>query len=67
MDVIIRNAKKLHRISNDILDVAKIETNSFTLNKETFNLKELLQALIDDFKSQQQKNDICDIKMDFLI
>ena len=66
LDVIIRNAKKLHRISNDVLDAAKMETNSFVLTKEKFNLIALLQSLIDDFKSQQQ-NDICDIKMDFNI
>jgi len=65
LDVIIRNAKKLYRLSNDILDVAKIETNSFTLYKETFNLKYLLQELIGDIKSQQQKNDICDIELYF--
>jgi signal transduction histidine kinase len=66
LDIIIRNAKKLHRISNDVLDAAKIETNSFVLTKEKFNLIEWLKSLIDDFKSQQQ-NDICDIKMDFNI
>jgi len=65
LDVIIRNAKKLYRLSNDILDVAKIETNSFTLYKETFNLKYLLQELIGDIKNQQQKNDICDIELYF--
>jgi two-component system, OmpR family, sensor histidine kinase VicK len=65
LDVIIRNAKKLYRLSNDILDLAKIETNSFTLYKETFNLKYLLQELIGDIKSQQQKNDICDIELYF--
>jgi two-component system sensor histidine kinase VicK len=67
LDVIIRNAKKLYRLSNDILDLAKIETNSFALYKETFNLKSLLQELIDDIKSQQQKNDTCDIELYFNI
>ena len=67
LDVVIRNAKKLHSLSNDILDIAKIETNSFTLYKEIFNLKYLLQELIDDFKSQQQKNDTCDIELYFNI
>jgi hypothetical protein len=58
LDIIIRNAKKLHSLSDDILDIAKIETNSLILNKETFNMKYLLQDLIDDCKSQQQNNDV---------
>ena len=65
MEVIIRNAKKLQQLSDDILDVGRIETSSLNLNKEIFDLKELLQGLVDDFKnqqSQQQKNN-CDIKV----
>ena len=45
MDIIIRNAKKLQGLSDDILDIAKIETDSLYLNKEIFNLKELLQDI----------------------
>jgi two-component system, OmpR family, sensor histidine kinase VicK len=66
LDIIIRNAKKLQRLSDDILDIAKIETNSLYLNKESFNLKELLEILIDDFKIQQ-KDTICDINLHSII
>jgi signal transduction histidine kinase len=62
LDIIIRNAKKLIGLSDDVLDIARIETNTLALNRETFNLKELLQDLIDDCKSQH-KDDICDIKL----
>ena len=43
----------------------KFETSSLNLNKVIFDLKELLQGLVDDIKnqqSQQQKNN-CDIKV----
>jgi two-component system, OmpR family, sensor histidine kinase VicK len=66
LDVIIRNAKKLNRLTDDVLDIAKIETNSLALNKEIFNLKDLIQDLIDDYKSQQ-KNDTCNIELNFNI
>ncbi len=56
LDVVIRNAKKLHHLSDDILDIGKIETNTLYLKKELFDLKELLQGLVDDFKSQMQQN-----------
>jgi signal transduction histidine kinase len=37
-----RNAKKLIRLTNDILDVTKIETNNLNLHKELFNLDDLI-------------------------
>jgi two-component system, OmpR family, sensor histidine kinase VicK len=64
LDVIIRNAKKLHRLTEDVLDIAKIETNSLALSREIFNLKDLIQDVIDDCKSQQ-KNDTCNIELHF--
>ena len=36
-----RNAIRLQRLSNDILDVAKIESRSLKLNKELFDLNEV--------------------------
>jgi signal transduction histidine kinase len=51
LDVIIRNARKLQRLTDDVLDINKIETNSLHIRKDTFNLKELIQVLVDDYKS----------------
>ena len=61
LDIIIRNARKLHRLTDDVVDTTRIETNSFHLKKETFNLKELIQVLVDEYKFQNNntmKNDI---------
>jgi two-component system, OmpR family, sensor histidine kinase VicK len=66
LDIITRNARKLQQLSDDLLDIAKIETGALYLNKETFDLKELLQILIDDLKNQQQNN-LCDIKLHSVI
>jgi two-component system, OmpR family, sensor histidine kinase VicK len=52
LDVIIRNARKLHKLTDDVLDITKIETNSLRLKKETFNLNRLIQDLVNDFMSQ---------------
>jgi two-component system, OmpR family, sensor histidine kinase VicK len=51
LEVIIRNAKRLQRLTEDILDVAKIETESLTLRKSQFNLKRLIVNTITDYKS----------------
>ena len=42
LEVTIRNAKRLQRLTNDILDVTKIEGRSLELNKEDFNLNDVV-------------------------
>ncbi len=51
MEIIVRNAKRLQRLTEDILDVTKIESNLLTLKKEFFNLNELLQNTAVDSKN----------------
>jgi len=46
-----RNSIRLQRLSNDILDVAKIESGALTLNKELFDLNEVVSNIIGDYKS----------------
>ncbi|HEY7571697.1 MAG TPA: ATP-binding protein [Nitrososphaeraceae archaeon] len=62
LDVIIRNAKRLQTLSEDILDVTRIESNSLLLNKEKFNLNLLLMNAIADSKNyianKSKDNDI---------
>ncbi|HET7149030.1 MAG TPA: ATP-binding protein [Candidatus Nitrosopolaris sp.] len=53
LDVTIRNAKRLRRLTEDILDVSKIESQKpLQLNKEEFNLTEFLQNTVGDFKKE---------------
>ena len=48
MDVIIRNAKRLQRLTENILDVTKIESQSLKLDKERFNLNDIIINCLDD-------------------
>src|SRR5215212_536783 len=48
VDVIIRNAKRLQRLTENILDVTKIESQSLKLNKERFNLNDIITNTIED-------------------
>jgi signal transduction histidine kinase len=48
LDVTIRNAKRLQRLTEDILDVTKIESKSLNLNKEVFNLNDIITNTVDD-------------------
>ncbi len=56
--IINRNAKKLIQLTSDILDVTKIETNNLKLNRELFNLTELISDLIDDYNNQLDNENI---------
>ena len=53
-----RNAKKLIQLTNDILDVTKIETNNLNLNKELFNLSDLISDIIEDYKNQLDNENV---------
>ena len=62
---ILRNAERLQKLTNDILDVSKIESQSLKLNvEEQFNLKDLISSNIQDYRNQIQKQgDKKDIKL----
>jgi signal transduction histidine kinase len=51
LDIVIRNAERLQRLAEDILDVTRIESQSFLLNKEVFCLNELLSDAIGGIKN----------------
>jgi len=48
---ILRNAKRLQRLSGDILDVTRIESQTLKLNKERFDLDEVISSLVGDYRS----------------
>src|SRR5215210_2859454 len=52
--MIARNARRLQRLSEDILDIARIESSSLTLHKSLFNLKDVLTLLVEDCGKQIQ-------------
>ena len=55
LDVVIRNAKRLQRLSEDILDVTRIESQTLILNKEKFNLNDIISNAIQDHKNEIEK------------
>jgi two-component system, OmpR family, sensor histidine kinase VicK len=52
LDGIARNAKKLKRLAEDVLDITRIESNSLQLNKEEFDLRDLIVHVVQDYKNQ---------------
>jgi signal transduction histidine kinase len=58
LSIITRNAKRLQRLTEDILDVTKIESHSLKLNKERFNLADLISSVIDDYRNHIEKDNV---------
>ena len=59
LDIIVRNSKRLKQLTEDLLDVASIESGSFFLNKEKFNLKEMITDILKEYEQTiQNKNNI---------
>jgi signal transduction histidine kinase len=50
LDLLVRNAKRLEYLAQSILEVSRIESNSFNLNKESFDISEKIRILIADMK-----------------
>jgi signal transduction histidine kinase len=48
---ILRNSKRLQRLSEDILDVTRIESQSLKLTKEEFDLNDVILSIVGDYRS----------------
>ena len=59
-----RSVNKLRRLTNDILDATRIESQTLKLNKEQFNIIDLTFNIIEDFKNDIQEKGI-DIKLSY--
>ena len=64
LDAVIRNAKRLQRLADDILDVTKIESQSLKLsNKQYFNLNDIIINLLAYYQKEENDNKKRKIKL----
>jgi signal transduction histidine kinase len=49
---ILRNAERLRKLTEDILDLEKIDSQTLTLNKEQFNVHSVVLSLVQDIRNQ---------------
>ncbi len=52
LDTVIRNAIRLSRLTEDILDVTKIESQALRLKKERFDLDDIIVNTVQEFEAQ---------------
>lgn len=52
VDIILRNAKRLQKLQEEMLEVTRIESGSMKIYKESFDLNELIFNVLQDFRTQ---------------
>jgi len=57
IEAIHRNAKRLQRLTNNILDISRIESQTLNLDKEVFDLDDLLSKIVEDYKNHVSNDD----------
>ena len=58
IEIIQRNAKRLQTLIGNILDVTRIESQTLILNKERFDMGELISSVIEDYKDRTKHSNI---------
>ena len=58
MQAISRNAIRLQRLTNDILDVTRIDSSTLNLHKERFDLDDLIASVVQDYVSYIEKENL---------
>lgn len=51
-EAILRNASRLKLLSNNLLDLTKIQSNMLSIRKEKFDLTSLIETISNDFRNQ---------------
>ena len=56
--IIQRNAKRLQTLIGNILDVTRIESQTLIINKEQFDIRDLVSSVIEDYKDRTKGSNI---------
>jgi len=58
---IVHNSERLQKLASDILDISRIESNTFQLNKKSLNLNSAMQNIVKDYEKRQKHRKARDI------
>jgi two-component system, OmpR family, sensor histidine kinase VicK len=58
---ILHNSERLQKLASDILDIARIESSTFRLNKKSLNLNSVMSNIIKDYVKRQKQRKARDI------
>jgi signal transduction histidine kinase len=58
LEVVVRNANRLKRLTDNILDVTRIESKKLRLNTEEFSISQVAMSVIDEHNKLNQNKDV---------
>ena len=58
---IIRNSERLQKLASDILDIARMDSNTFQLHKKPLNLNHIISNVTKDYLKRQEQQKARDI------
>jgi signal transduction histidine kinase len=58
---ILHNSERLQKLASDILDIARIESSTFRLNKKSLNLNSAISNIVKDYVKRQKQRKARDI------
>jgi signal transduction histidine kinase len=67
LNIIVKNALKLQRLTEDILDVQKIESKTMNLKKERFHLNKLILDIARDYRNQLQNKNGNKVEVEIMV
>jgi signal transduction histidine kinase len=56
LNTVVRNSRRLHQLTEDILDVTRIEGHTLRLNMELCNINDIVKAVVQDNITQIEKS-----------
>ncbi|MGN6630549.1 MAG: sensor histidine kinase, partial [Candidatus Nitrosocosmicus sp.] len=65
LEIVIKNTNRLKRLTEDILDVTRIESNKLQLNREPVYIWELLHSIIKEFGHTLENNKNIEFRLYF--
>jgi signal transduction histidine kinase len=55
LNTVVRNSRRLHQLTEDILDVTRIEGHTLRFNREPCNINDIVKAVVEDYVAQIEK------------
>jgi len=56
LNTVVRNSKRLYQLTEDILDVTRIEGHALQINKELCNINDIVKTVVQDNMTQIEKS-----------
>jgi signal transduction histidine kinase len=66
LEVVVRNANRLKRLTDNILDVTRIESKKLRLNKEEFSISQVALSVIDEYNKINPNRSVSETNIAFV-